>query len=234
LPWFFDGPNRNRWFTVLKNGGSFHGELLNRWYVFFCQSPSRSVGPQVSPARSPGYGQCEIHVRLWYGIHMTQPIVPFCRLAPPAFLFSWGLSFFYNCLVSMINLGVLPKIELEQCDGLNNVCLNLAHCYTPVSTSCNASALSNLVLILALVSLQHASDLIRFCELNGLNPKKVRDRLQRCSTSKGLKIRHPLKLQNRTAWDSHIRFSDANPWPGKIAVYSIERKRGYVKKRGWF
>jgi len=21
------GPNRNRWFTVLKNGGSFHGEL---------------------------------------------------------------------------------------------------------------------------------------------------------------------------------------------------------------
>ena len=64
LPWFFDGPNRNRWFTVLKNGGSFHGELLNRWYVFFCQSPSRSVGPQVSPARSPGYGQCEIHVRL--------------------------------------------------------------------------------------------------------------------------------------------------------------------------
>ena len=24
-----DGPNRNRWFTVLKNGGSFHGELLN-------------------------------------------------------------------------------------------------------------------------------------------------------------------------------------------------------------
>ena len=25
---FFDGPNRNRWFTKLKNGGSFHGELL--------------------------------------------------------------------------------------------------------------------------------------------------------------------------------------------------------------
>ena len=22
-----DGPNRNRWFTELKNGGSFHGEL---------------------------------------------------------------------------------------------------------------------------------------------------------------------------------------------------------------
>ena len=22
-PWFFDGPNRNRWFTVLKHGGSF-------------------------------------------------------------------------------------------------------------------------------------------------------------------------------------------------------------------
>ena len=28
-PWFFDGPNRNRWFTVLKNGWIFHGELLN-------------------------------------------------------------------------------------------------------------------------------------------------------------------------------------------------------------
>ena len=25
LPWFFDGPNRNRWFTVLKHGGSFRG-----------------------------------------------------------------------------------------------------------------------------------------------------------------------------------------------------------------
>jgi len=24
-----DGPNRNRWFTVLKHGGSFHGKLLN-------------------------------------------------------------------------------------------------------------------------------------------------------------------------------------------------------------
>ena len=31
-PWFFDGPNRNRWFTyvyLLKMGGSFHGEVLN-------------------------------------------------------------------------------------------------------------------------------------------------------------------------------------------------------------
>ena len=25
LPWFVDGPVRNRWFTELKNGGSFHG-----------------------------------------------------------------------------------------------------------------------------------------------------------------------------------------------------------------
>ena len=33
LPWFFDGPNQNRWFTELKNGGSFHGKLLviTRW-----------------------------------------------------------------------------------------------------------------------------------------------------------------------------------------------------------
>ena len=33
LPWFLNGPNRNRCFTELskmdKNGGSFHGELLN-------------------------------------------------------------------------------------------------------------------------------------------------------------------------------------------------------------
>ena len=28
-----DGPNRNRWFTELKNGGSFHGELLNNQMV---------------------------------------------------------------------------------------------------------------------------------------------------------------------------------------------------------
>jgi hypothetical protein len=26
--------HRNRWFTVLKNGGSFHGELLNNQMVF--------------------------------------------------------------------------------------------------------------------------------------------------------------------------------------------------------
>ena len=30
-PWFFDG--RNRWFTELKNGGSFHGKLLNHQMV---------------------------------------------------------------------------------------------------------------------------------------------------------------------------------------------------------
>ena len=31
---YIDGPNRNRWFTELENGGSFHGELLviTRWY----------------------------------------------------------------------------------------------------------------------------------------------------------------------------------------------------------
>jgi hypothetical protein len=27
--------HRNRWFTVLKNGGSFHGKLsvITRWYI---------------------------------------------------------------------------------------------------------------------------------------------------------------------------------------------------------
>ena len=33
LPWKIDGPDRNRWFTELKNGGSFHGELLNNQMV---------------------------------------------------------------------------------------------------------------------------------------------------------------------------------------------------------
>jgi hypothetical protein len=27
--------HRNRWFTELKNGGSFHGELLNNQMVIF-------------------------------------------------------------------------------------------------------------------------------------------------------------------------------------------------------
>ena len=34
-PWDFDGPNRNRWFTVLNSMVIFHGELLNLtqpWY----------------------------------------------------------------------------------------------------------------------------------------------------------------------------------------------------------
>jgi len=33
LPWFFDGPNRNRWFTELNSMGIFHGELLNNQMV---------------------------------------------------------------------------------------------------------------------------------------------------------------------------------------------------------
>ena len=33
LPWFFDGPNRNRCFSELKHGGFFHGELLNHSMV---------------------------------------------------------------------------------------------------------------------------------------------------------------------------------------------------------
>jgi len=36
LPWFFDGPNRNRWFSELKHGGSFHGYVksLDGMFVF--------------------------------------------------------------------------------------------------------------------------------------------------------------------------------------------------------
>jgi hypothetical protein len=50
LPWFFDGPNRNRWFTVLKNGGSFLGELLviTRW----------SFGPKCGQCGSDGQSLC--------------------------------------------------------------------------------------------------------------------------------------------------------------------------------
>ena len=29
-----DGPNRNRWFTVLKNGGSFHGYVSHNQMVY--------------------------------------------------------------------------------------------------------------------------------------------------------------------------------------------------------
>ena len=33
-PWFFDGPNRNRWFTELNSMVIFHGELLNNQMVY--------------------------------------------------------------------------------------------------------------------------------------------------------------------------------------------------------
>ena len=51
LPWFFDGPNRNRWFTFLKKmGGSFHGELVNFQLVtFFFVAPD--LGGDVLLAR---------------------------------------------------------------------------------------------------------------------------------------------------------------------------------------
>ena len=32
LPWFFDGPNRNRWFTELKNGDFPWLCQITRWY----------------------------------------------------------------------------------------------------------------------------------------------------------------------------------------------------------
>ena len=33
LPCFFGGPNRNRWFTVLKHGGSVHGYVSHNQMV---------------------------------------------------------------------------------------------------------------------------------------------------------------------------------------------------------
>jgi hypothetical protein len=41
-----DGPNRNRWFTELKNGGSFHGKLLviTRWYHIGDHQPAVENG----------------------------------------------------------------------------------------------------------------------------------------------------------------------------------------------
>ena len=44
-----DGPNRNRWFTELKNGGSFHGKLLviTRWYHFGDHQPAVENGPFI-------------------------------------------------------------------------------------------------------------------------------------------------------------------------------------------
>jgi hypothetical protein len=32
-PWFLDGPNRNSWFTVLKNGRIFHGYVSHNQMV---------------------------------------------------------------------------------------------------------------------------------------------------------------------------------------------------------
>ena len=42
-PWFFDGPNRNRWFTELENGGSFHGYYIAN--VVFSLNPKPSIHP---------------------------------------------------------------------------------------------------------------------------------------------------------------------------------------------
>ena len=37
LPWFFDGPNRNRWFTVLKSMVDLSMAMSNnQMVVFFC------------------------------------------------------------------------------------------------------------------------------------------------------------------------------------------------------
>ena len=75
-----DGPNRNRWFTVLKHGGSFHGKLLNsqrayhfgigftRFYHVLpmvlaeripkvrCVCPSGAWSPWVPPRQHEGLG----------------------------------------------------------------------------------------------------------------------------------------------------------------------------------
>ena len=45
-----DGPNRYRWFTELKNGGSFHGKLLNNQMV----TAYRAYG-QLMPAVFEGF-----------------------------------------------------------------------------------------------------------------------------------------------------------------------------------
>ena len=38
---YYDGPNRNRWFTVLNSMTIFHGKLLviTRWYILHLQTP---------------------------------------------------------------------------------------------------------------------------------------------------------------------------------------------------
>ena len=78
-----DGPNRNRWFTVLKHGGSFHGKLLNShgfttFYPRFTHGACRKESPRFDafvravPGR-PGcprgntrdWGDCSVNL-LWF------------------------------------------------------------------------------------------------------------------------------------------------------------------------
>ena len=60
-----DGPNRNRWFPELKNGGYFHGELLNNqiyvccliWFwnipMIWCVNKNQNPKPRPQPSSIP-------------------------------------------------------------------------------------------------------------------------------------------------------------------------------------
>ena len=72
-PWFVDGPNRNRWFTELENGESFHGYVTNNQMVVNMGMPCLRAwgiaGIPGDPCESLGNGMKSEGLRT--GTHST-------------------------------------------------------------------------------------------------------------------------------------------------------------------
>ena len=65
--------HRNRWFTELKNGGSFHGKLLDNQMLMFlkqCHKPTQKWSPLLlfvhSSAICPKWSRQPLPVSLWF------------------------------------------------------------------------------------------------------------------------------------------------------------------------
>ena len=82
------GPNRNRWFTVLQNGGSFHGYVKNNQMVPYkvCFGLCKGICPQnmvllrilkfplrCSMILRGGYNKCSIITKIYgYQVKITE------------------------------------------------------------------------------------------------------------------------------------------------------------------
>ena len=87
-PWLSHGPNRNRWFTVLQNGGSFHGYVKNNQMVPYkvCFGLCKGICPQnmvllrilkfplrCSMILRGGYNKCSIITKIYgYQVKITE------------------------------------------------------------------------------------------------------------------------------------------------------------------